>query len=180
MTLQRRKKSDLPLSKLKALFDYNADTGVFTMLVSGGRKAKGSEAGYVNNIGYRLIWIDGAYYLAHRLAWYYVTGEWPEGEIDHKNRIPSDNRFANLHPCSRSQNEANSVRNTNTSGYRGVWLVNGRWKAAIKKDGKRTYLGTFSTPEEASENYQAAAARLFGDFAFKPAHQLSILDVDAA
>ena len=43
---------------------------------------------------------------------------------------------------------------TNTSGYRGVSRhTSGKWQAEIKTNGVRTYLGLFSTAEEAAKAY---------------------------
>lgn len=164
--IARRLPTDLPYERLRQLLRYEASTGVFTMLVARGRKPAGTEAGYVNNEGYRQIAIDGRWFLAHRLAWFYMSGTWPCAEIDHINRNPSDNRLENLRECSRSQNEANSRRAVNRSGFRGVSELRGKWQATIKKDGRTVYLGRFSTPQEAGAAYEAAARSLHGDFSF--------------
>lgn len=170
MTVERRSQAELPLHALKGRLAYDAETGVFTALVSGGRKAAGTEAGYVNNQGYRLIWLHGHYYLAHRLAWYYSTGTWPVGEIDHINGNPSDNRIANLRLATRSQNVANAkVNPLNTTGFRGVCRVprargGDRFQAAIRVNGRAVYLGTFTTPEEAHKAYLYEAEKVYGAF----------------
>jgi HNH endonuclease len=46
--------------------------------------------------GYRYVEIDGELYRADRVAWLYVTGEWPEGEVEHINGDRGDNRWENL------------------------------------------------------------------------------------
>jgi hypothetical protein len=170
----------LTIERLRERLHYDATSGKFTVLVSAGRRVVGSEAGYINNLGYRQIAIDSKYYLAHRLAWFYVFEEWPDQEIDHINRMPADNRLVNLRPCTRSQNGANSVRHKNASGYRGVyWDKRGAWRAAIKKNGVRTYFGPFETAEEASAAYERAALELHGEFRFieppKPIKQEAFL-----
>jgi hypothetical protein len=103
----------------------------------------------------------------HRVIWLMVYGLWPKGDIDHKNRCKTDNRLTNLREATRSENTANSTaRRGSKSGVKGVHeRSNGRWRATIMKDYKRFNLGTFSSKKEASSSYDAAARRLFGEFA---------------
>jgi hypothetical protein len=62
-------------------------------------------------------------YLGHRLAWLYMVGVWPDDEIDHWNRDPSDNRFTNLRDATHAKNGFNSgKRSNNSSGRKGVSL----------------------------------------------------------
>ena len=65
MTVQRRKLENMPIERLKALLSYDPLSGIFRLRTSRGKKKGGDEAGYINNLGYRLIFLDGAYYLAH-------------------------------------------------------------------------------------------------------------------
>lgn len=91
-------------------------------------------------------------YLAHRFAWFLMTGKWPEGEIDHQNGIPSDNRWINLRDVDRLTNGKNQKRrNTNTSGRTGVGWHEGskRWRAYIEVNYKFIGLGTYKNIEEA-------------------------------
>ena len=149
---------------------YDPEVGVFTMRVSAGRKRAGAQAGYMDGLGYWKLCIRGQWILAHRLAWALMNGDkWPDGEIDHINGNPSDNRAANLRVVTRSQNVANAKFNTlNTTGFRGVCAVrraSGRaFQADIRKDGRKVYLGTFSTPEEAHAAYVAAAVEIHGEY----------------
>ena len=129
---------------------------------------RGATAGSVRNGGYRRIFLAGRSYLAHRLAWFVVHGEWPSGPLDHINGNKSDNRIGNLRPCSLSENQANRTAPvTNTSGVKGVsWAKRkGKWIAKIQFGGKQTHLGYFQTIEAASAAYTAAAHRLHGSFA---------------
>lgn len=148
---------------------YDGETGEFTWRI---RPAKsitaGSKAGYRSHRGYIQIGLMGKMYLAHRLAWLYVHGEWTPHDTDHINGDKSDNRIANLRPAYRFQNEGNKPRNAlNTSGVKGVsWCSFGhKWRACIKVDGKTRQLGRFGRIEDAAEAYRAAAWKHFGEFA---------------
>ncbi len=95
----------------------------------------------------------------------FLTG-WPE--VDHRNGDGLDNRRENLRAATRTQNMANTrLRSNNTSGFKGVSFDNrtARWIAAIRLDGHSYFLGRFDVPEEAARAYDAAALRLFGEFA---------------
>lgn len=104
---------------------------------------------------------------AHRLAWFYAYGVWPQDQIDHRNGIRSDNRICNLREATNSLNKANERRRTdNTSGFKGVHRrENGRWRARIGVGNRRLALGDFDTPEAAHTAYCQAAAQHFGEFA---------------
>lgn len=156
--------------RIRSLLNYDADTGVFTWREAAGRWGRipaGSIAGTSNKKnGYREIWVDGRLYKAHRLAWLYMTCEWPKEEIDHINRIRDDNRFSNLRECSSAENMQNkNLYRSNTSGIAGVhWRKNcGKWQARIGVKGKRISLGHFDSPIEASNIY-AEAKRKYHHF----------------
>lgn len=154
----------LTSEQLKDLLSYNQKTGEFVWLVG---RLRGKVAGKTNNNGYRHIRIQGVDFQAHRLAWLYVHGEWPEGWLDHKDRTRSNNAIANLRPATPSQNSANSkVSVLNTSGFKGVSWNKPRelWIAWIRSDGLNRYLGGYPTKEEAAAAYQAASRLIFGEF----------------
>lgn len=117
-------------------------------------KNAGRAAGTVSpKTGYRHIFIWGRSYLAHRLAWTIATGNWPDGEIDHKNGDRLDNRWSNLRLVERERNCQNQqLRRDNTSGATGVYAVRHRWKALIGKH----HLGTFDSFELAVAARRAA------------------------
>lgn len=101
-------------SLLTELVDYDPDTGIFT------RKSTGKSALSVNKSGYGQIsfYLDGkAYcYRTHRLAWFYMTGEWPEETVDHINRVKTDNRFCNLRLATNRENASNRCDNVDRVG----------------------------------------------------------------
>jgi len=153
----------LTQERLKEVLDYNPETGVFVWRVSKGPCKAGSVAGNAHITGYVLIAIDGKKHRAHRLAWLYVHGVWPDKDIDHINRIRTDNRIANLRDVSKSENQWNSsARCDNTSGYLGVcWhKQRSKWHAQIRVCEKRLHLGYFNTLEAANAAYMAAKEKL--------------------
>lgn len=159
----------LTAKRLREVLRYDPQTGQFTWLVRLSiRILIGRNAGRINRHGYRIITIDCVRYHAHRLAWLYMTGEWPAHYIDHANLDKADNRFANLREASRQQNSANTkTPSNNRSGFKGVqWHPQTKkWRARIGFNGKHQSLGLFKSPEEAHAAYAEAAEKLFGEYA---------------
>lgn len=104
-------------------------------------------------------------YKAHIVIWAIVNGEWPKGEIDHINRVRSDNRISNLRLCSSKENSYNKS-GRGKSKYRGVhWhSYYGNWVARIQKDGVGYFLGTFKDEYEAHLAYKKKAEELYGEY----------------
>jgi hypothetical protein len=158
----------LTVERLKELLSYDPESGEFHWLVDRGKNAnKGKRAGTVNSKGYRVIQIDGKTLREHRLAWLYVTGSWPEHEVDHRDLDKLNNRFDNLRPATRSQNTSNKIVQANSlTGVRGVnRRENGKYRAYIAVKGKRINLGTFDTLPLAHMAYIKAAVEHHGEFA---------------
>ena len=155
--------------RLREILNYNPDTGDFTWRLQIAKRAQiGAVAGGLSHTGYVFIRIEGTAYLAHRLAWLYVHGEWPEGDLDHRDCDPSNNRLSNLRPATPVQNNWNTRKSkNNTSGFKGVHWANQaqRWMARIQINARRVYLGHFDTPEAAHTAYCDAAREHFGEFA---------------
>jgi len=135
------------VNRLKELYSYDKDSGVFTRNITVHYNAKaGDIAGTKTKAGYLLISVDGKQYLAHRLAWLYEYGEFPDDSIDHINHDKADNRIENLREADKTENARNVLlTSANTSGCTGVcWLKDRcRWFAQIKIDGKNKFLGSF-------------------------------------
>lgn len=152
--------------RIRELFDYNAETGLFIRRISRGNSRAGAVAGSLDRNGYVYIAIDKKDYAAHRLAWIYVHGPILTGEIDHINNVKNDNRLANLRIATHSQNCANApVRSHSKSGYKGVTFRRGKWIARLVCVEVKKHIGTFDTPEEAQAAYMEEARRIFGEFA---------------
>ncbi len=164
--MSNRKAGELTAEELRKLLSYDAETGVFTRRVDcggiGGRA--GSVAGTMNDQGYVLVSVKSHQYRAHRLAWLYVTGQWPTGEIDHKNADRSDNRWENLRDVSttvNAQNKRRAQRNSKTGLLGACWAMRDKtFIARIKVDGRYRSLGSFESAEQAHAAYVEAKRRL--------------------
>lgn len=157
----------LTQKELKQILHYDPDTGVFVWLFRRGCKPKGSVAGHTQNNGYVMTRINQRPFLLHRLAFLYMTGSMPNGQVDHINHITDDNRWINLRDVSGAENSRNSsMRSNNTSGYVGVYWDSKRrkWFAAFARivNDKRKFirLGFFS------QKADAIAARAKGNIEY--------------
>lgn len=160
----------LTAERLREVLSYDPLTGLFTWLVSRGKAKAGNAAGVLTDSGYVVIGVDSVRYYAHRLAWLYMKGEWPAGDLDHDNVRSDDNRWDNLRPATESQNGANRrVQRNNKLGVKGVCVHKVRkdriYGAHIEVGGRSIYLGYFDTSEGAHAAYALAALKHFGDFA---------------
>lgn len=149
---------------LKSRLEYDKETGLFIRIknVSGNKGGVGNVAGNIGDEGYIVINFRGKKKKAHRLAWLYMTGEWPEKDVDHMNGDRADNRWINLRAADDSINAQNQRKasSNNKSGYLGVSQKGNRFKASIRSEGKRIYLGLFDTAIIAHEAYVEAKRKL--------------------
>jgi hypothetical protein len=157
--------SDIDFNWLKEHLSYNQETGTFTWIKSpGGNIVKGMKTGCKNGKNYLLIGVKGKCYSAHRLAWLLAYGTWPENEIDHINKDPSDNRLVNLRLATRNQNNQNRKQfSNNSSGHTGVrWHERDkRWHAYIGINKKIIFLGGYKIIEDAISARKKAEKELF-------------------
>ena len=159
--------ADIGQEYVRELFIYEPDTGILRNRINRSTRAKiGEIAGSLRNDGYMRVGINNKAYSVHRIAFLYVYGYLPEF-LDHINGDKLDNRISNLRPATRAENQRNrGIAKNNKAGFKGVYPnKHGRYEAGIKKNGKRIYLGTFDTPEEAHWAYMRKARNLFGEFA---------------
>lgn len=156
--------SNLTQERLQSLLDYDPETGAFTWKVSRGKAKAGSVAGCLSRAGYITILIDGVRFSAHRLVFFYASGDWPSKEVDHINGVRSDNRKSNLRDVSRSENCQNTggPSSNNTSGRLGVtWnKAQGKWQSQIQINRKNHYLGLFTDLNDAHSAYLKAKDEL--------------------
>lgn len=171
-------------ASLVELFDYDPLTGIFIRkprdirwFIDGAQTAKhnmlawnakfaGTQAESTNtDTGYVRIGLFGKRILAHRLAWLYMTGSLPKEQIDHIDGNRANNKWDNLREANNAQNNRNGgLRVNNTSGFKGVYFNQGKWRAQITVDYKVKYLGTFSSAEEGHLAYIAASKKYHGEF----------------
>jgi hypothetical protein len=138
------------------LLDYHQETGVFQWK----KKRRGIQTnkplGTNNGFGYLRISVLGRSYYAHRLAWFYVHGVWPE-EVDHINGNRADNRIQNLRDVNRQENAENrhGCQKNSKSLVLGVsWHKKAKkWQAHICVAKEKKYLGLFADINEAQNAY---------------------------
>jgi hypothetical protein len=152
-------KTSFSLEYAKSILDYDPDKGIFTYKIKRSRQPAGAIAGTKNKYGHIEIHITKKKVQAHRLAWFFVYGEWPSGLLDHINRNPSDNSIRNLRVVTTAENQQN--RKVRIHGrLPGARKLKGcsRWAARIVVNREQIHLGRFDTEEEAHAAYMAAKA----------------------
>jgi hypothetical protein len=155
-------------AEVRTALDYNPETGEFTWLVSPKSGIPvGTPAGSVLKNGRRYIHLGGKLRLASRLAFFWMTGRWPKGHVNHWNGNSHDCRWENLRDTTRSSINQNTRFNTGQSGMTGAHLRNTReanpknpYTSTIGVNGQSKYLGVFPTPEAAQAAYTKAKAAL--------------------
>lgn len=149
-------------NRLRQVLVYDKETGVFKRFVKSRNCYR--IAGRKRIDGYVDIMVDSQRVLAHRLAWLYVTGSWPKEEIDHKNTIKNDNKWGNLRESTRNMNAQNirKPRKDNALGILGVSKDGPMFKAQICLNGKRIFIGNFSTVQQAHAAYVSTKRILHG------------------
>lgn len=150
--------------ELKEIISYCPETGTFRWIQTRYKSVaeKGMLAGGTSKTGYHRIAINNKRYQSHLLAWLYVYGCWPDGEIDHINHDRSDNRICNLRVVDSSGNKKNlSLASNNASGITGVyWYERYKaWSAQIQVDGKVIYLGRSANMIDAAALRKSAEKR---------------------
>lgn len=136
----------LTIERLKEVLHYDPLTGIFIWIVARKKIRVGDVAGCTNSDGYRQIGIDGKLYYAHRLAWLYEKGYFPEHGLDHRDRVPGHDWISNLREASQQCNLINIGNpKDNTSGIKGVRFNkrDKKWVARIVVNQKQFHLGSY-------------------------------------
>lgn len=153
--------------QLVQVLSYDPETGSFVWRVNTRNTSVGDEAGHANQSNpYVRIAIGGRSYYAQQLAWFYMTGEWPEEEVDHEDVDHANNSWINLRPATRFENSWNTkTQARNKLGYKGVRAAGNKFLARIVCKRQLFTLGVFDTAEAAARAYDMAAIEKFGKFA---------------
>ena len=152
----------MTIKELKSVINYNRESGIFTRLYYQHGNKIGDPNKRVDRMFfngkryYRRVTVLGRRYYAHVLAWFYVTGLWPENDVDHWDGDGTNNKFSNLRDVTRQinlQNERQS-RKHSESGLLGACKFRNKFKSTIRLHSrKRIHLGVFDTAEEAHTAY---------------------------
>lgn len=162
----------MPLNKIdvseraREVLAYCPDSGKFTWISPPWNHPRllGMEAGGRKS-GYTMIKIDGQKFKAHRLAWLFMTGRWPDQIIDHKDGDVFNNSWKNLRLCDHTLNNGNRKRNKGKRLPKGVRSLRNKFQARISFNGVAKSLGTYNSVEDAEAAYLSAAKTEFGEFA---------------
>lgn len=163
-----KNQSGLTVAQLRDALSYDAETGVFRWRHDRSSMARaGQVAGNVSHRGgYRLIRVNYTRFLAHRLAWFYVHGEWPQGELDHINGRPDDNSIGNLRPATRQQNVWNGApKSNNAFGMRNIRPKGSAFFVHFSRGNKRVFNKSYPTLDAAIAVRNQMAVSLQGEFA---------------
>jgi len=161
--------NELTIERLKLLYHYDPETGVFTRLNARNNTRPGPLKTKPNTNGYLRLYIDGNRYKQHRLAIFYMTGEWPAKFVDHKYGDRARNAFSDLRDVSNQENCQNQrkAHRDSTTGILGVYerknIRTGafsKYTASITSNYQQKTLGSFLTIEEAQEAYLSAKRQL--------------------
>lgn len=158
---------------LTDVLHYCPGSGIFTYKVRRGQCMPGDRAGYEHVSGYRHVGFCGKSFKEHRLAWFYVHGVWPGGDIDHINGKQDDNRISNLRVVNDGLNCLNKKWNVtkNKSGFRGVSKHQSergkpKWRVRVTTLlGKRISIGNFDSLDDAIKARIEAENHHYGQYA---------------
>lgn len=145
---------------------YDPESGKFFRIKPRGGSKEGEEVGTNPPSGYQRISIDAKLYLASRLAYLYMLGEMPKGNIDHKDGNPRNNSWNNLRVCTQKQNTHN--QKGHGEYYKNVYYTKGGrnkpFNVKIEINGVSKSFGYYRTPEEADEAASLIRDMLHGEF----------------
>ena len=153
----------LSRSYLQHMLHYDPLTGVWTWIhpPPHSKIRAGDIAGRITQQGRRQIRLNYGFYYSSRLAWFYMTGEWPKDQIDHINRIKDDDRWENLREATQSQNSYNRAWTEESGDLRGIRCCGNQFAVSIGNE----YLGLYKTIEEAVTVRDEALKKKAGPFA---------------
>ena len=143
----------LTYKKAREIFDYRDDGKLIWKVRKSSNTKIGSVAGSFYKNSYSQVRVDAKDYMAHRVIWLWHHGYTPEGDLDHINRVKSDNRIENLREVSRQCNTRNTGnQKDNKSGVKGVYTHESWgnvWRSFITIQGRKCSLGNHKDFDEA-------------------------------
>lgn len=142
--------------RLREILHYDPATGIFSNKNPRKKIVVGTQSGGLDrSTGYIVIGIDRRRYYAHRLAFFYINGEWPPELVDHIDGNKTNNIFTNLRQVSRLVNQQNMklATKSSSSGLLGAYRKRKKWSSKIRVGGRVINLGTFDTAMEAHLEY---------------------------
>lgn len=152
------------VEEIKKLLWYDKESGLFFCRVALHRNVKPwRTVGNFESKGYLQIKLGNHFYMAHRLAWRYVTGNDPgDNQIDHVDLNKNNNAFSNLRLVTNKQNcENRKINARNKTGYRGVYMKGNRFVAEICHNYVRIKIGSYTTLQEAVDEVAKKRKELF-------------------
>ena len=151
--------------RLRSLLDYDPKTGIFQWKRANARRKAGERAGWIRPDGRNLIRIGPTRYLASRLAWLYVYGEWPERYVDHIDRDKANDAISNLRQADKQQNSWNAgVRNQNTLGLRNITTHRKRFVVRFLRGRETIFRQSFRSLDDAIRVRDAHSPIIYGAF----------------
>lgn len=162
-----KERYNLTQDRLKEVIHYDPDSGSMIRKYDGRRFRAGDHVSGKTHRGYLRVMIDGIRYMAHDLAWLYMTGEFPKNIIDHIDCNTSNMKWSNLREATQQENCCNkSIARNNTSGFKGVkWHKRSqKWYGSVTHMGKRHHVGEFNTKEAAANAVMFLREMLYGEF----------------
>lgn len=146
---------DMTKEEAMATFSYSKNTGILLWKIDRPSRVRaGDVAGTLRKDGYLVVKFNQRQYLVHRVIWLINFGFYPDVDIDHINRIRTDNRQSNLRLASRSENCQNAkLSRNNKSGKSGVFWhsQSKKWEANITINGFQKVIGRFNDIQLAIE-----------------------------
>lgn len=173
---KKEQESNLTAAWLRENMAYEPSTGEFWWTKPGFGRTVGKRLGsrlWTKGKSYLTMKVAGTVYYAHRVAWLYHYGEWPNGFVDHIDEDRTNNAIENLRLATSAQNAARRSTTRTIAPSRGVFPHGTGYVARLHHGGKRHYLGYFSTAAEAQAAYEAKAKEIHGEFAHPPGESLS-------
>lgn len=166
----RHYKNDIAIEELRKIIKYDPLTGEFTRIKTKSLKIKTPcKAGRINHLGYCVIGINKKIHLGHRIAWALHHNKWPDQDIDHINRNPSDNRITNLREAKPTENLLNrDKQKNNKSGYKNVsWSKTmNKWIVRMRVNKKDCIIGYYSDINEANKTAISVRKLIQNNFNF--------------